>query len=46
MPTKLMSIGVSGLDDILDGGLIQGRNVLMRGSPGSGKTIFGLHFLS
>jgi len=46
MPIKRLSTGVSGLDEILDGGLIQGRNVLMRGSPGSGKTIFGLHFLS
>lgn len=41
-----MSTGVSGLDEVLDGGLIRGRNVLVRGSPGSGKTIFGLHFLS
>ena len=46
MQTKRISTGVDGLDKILDGGLIQGRNVLVRGSPGSGKTIFGLHFLA
>ena len=46
METSRISTGVAGLDEILDGGLVQGRNVLVRGSPGSGKTIFGLHFLS
>ena len=46
MSNDRTSTGVSGLDEILDGGLIRGRNVLVRGSPGSGKTIFGLHFLS
>ena len=46
MSVERVSTGVSGLDEILDGGLIRGRNVLVRGSPGSGKTIFGLHFLS
>ncbi len=40
------STGVDDMDEILGGGLIQGRNVLIRGPPGSGKTIFGLHFLS
>lgn len=46
MSVERMTTGVSGLDEVLDGGLIRGRNVLVRGSPGSGKTIFGLHFLS
>lgn len=46
MSVERISTGVSGFDEILDGGLIRGRNVLVRGSPGSGKTIFGLHFLS
>jgi len=46
MPAERLSAGVDGLDKILDGGLVQGRNVLLRGPPGSGKTIFGLHFLS
>ncbi len=46
MNTKRISTGVEGLDGILDGGLIKGRNALVRGSPGSGKTVFGLYFLS
>jgi len=46
MSTARVSTGCTGLDDVLDGGLIQGRNTLVRGSPGAGKTIFGLYFLS
>ncbi|WP_158855057.1 ATPase domain-containing protein [Halorhabdus sp. CUG00001] len=38
--------GLAGMDGVLDGGLIPGRNVLLRGTPGAGKTIFGLYFLS
>lgn len=40
-----ISSGISGLDDILYGGFIPQRAYLIRGSPGSGKTILGLHFL-
>ena len=46
MSVERTSTGIGGLDEILDGGLARGRNVLLRGPPGSGKTIFGLHFLS
>lgn len=38
--------GVSGLDEILNGGLVAGRSYLVRGGPGSGKTTLGLHFLA
>ncbi len=38
--------GVSGIDEILSGGLQPGSATLVRGPPGSGKTIFGLHFLA
>lgn len=41
-----VSSGLDGLDVILDGGFLEGKNVLLRGSPGSGKTIVGLHFLA
>ena len=41
-----ISTGVTGLDEILDGGLIPGRAYLVRGGPGTGKTILGLHFLT
>lgn len=37
--------GVEGLDEMLGGGLPQGRCVLVCGGPGSGKTIFGIQFL-
>lgn len=43
-PTRI-STGVDGLDSILHGGLITGRNYLVRGPPGTGKTILGTHFL-
>lgn len=46
MNSTRSTTGVTGLDDVLDGGLIPGRNVLVRGTPGAGKTIFGLYFLS
>lgn len=40
------STGVSGLDEILNGGLIPGRAYLVSAGPGCGKTILGLHFLT
>lgn len=41
-----VSTGVPGLDEILRGGLIPRRAYMVRGGPGSGKTILGLHFLT
>ncbi len=41
-----VATGIAGLDEILRGGLLAGNNALLRGPPGSGKTIFGLHFLA
>jgi circadian clock protein KaiC len=38
--------GLSGLDEVLHGGLIQERAYLVRGGPGTGKTTLGLHFLA
>jgi circadian clock protein KaiC len=40
------STGVSGLDEVLHGGLLSGRTYLVRGGPGTGKTMLGLHFLT
>ncbi len=37
--------GIPGLDDVLRGGLEKGWSYLLKGGPGSGKTIFGLQFL-
>lgn len=37
--------GIPGLDELIEGGLIPKSTTLLRGESGSGKTIFGLHFL-
>jgi len=37
--------GIPGLDDLMEGGFIPNSSILLRGESGSGKTIFGLHFL-
>jgi circadian clock protein KaiC len=42
---KRLSTGISGLDEVLYGGLIPQRAYLLRGGPGCGKTTLGLHFL-
>jgi circadian clock protein KaiC len=38
--------GIPGLDDILAGGFRKGRTMLVTGGPGSGKTMFGVQFLT
>ena len=43
--SQRLSTGVTGLDAILGGGLIAGRAYLVRGGPGTGKTMLGLHVL-
>jgi circadian clock protein KaiC len=40
-----LSVGVPGLDEILDGGLLPRQAYLVRGDTGTGKTTLGLHFL-
>jgi len=40
-----LSTGVSGLDQVLHGGVIAESAYLVRGGPGRGKTTLGLHFL-
>lgn len=44
-PTDTVSTGISGLDQILAGGLPSNRVYLVEGDPGSGKTTIGLQFL-
>ncbi|MFB2922272.1 MULTISPECIES: ATPase domain-containing protein [Aerosakkonema] len=46
MPQERLLTGISGLDELLDGGFIPGRAYLVRGGPGAGKTTLGLHFLA
>jgi len=40
-----LKTGVPGFDELLDGGLLRGRALLLKGSPGSGKTTLGLQML-
>jgi circadian clock protein KaiC len=39
------SCGISGLDNILEGGFSRGHVFLLEGEPGAGKTTIGLQFL-
>ncbi|HEY2117377.1 MAG TPA: ATPase domain-containing protein [Candidatus Angelobacter sp.] len=43
--TARLTTGVSGLDNILHGGLQSGHVYLIEGDPGSGKTTMGMQFL-
>ncbi|MBV8086169.1 MAG: circadian clock protein KaiC [Chloroflexi bacterium] len=40
-----LAFGISGLDDMLHGGLLSGSMTMILGAPGAGKTISGIHFL-
>ncbi len=40
-----VSTGIEGLDKMLRGGLIKNRAYLVKGGPGTGKTILSMHFL-
>ena len=43
--TQQLKTGITGLDNILHGGLQSGHVYLVEGDPGSGKTTLGLQFL-
>ncbi|MEM5881665.1 MAG: ATPase domain-containing protein [Candidatus Aenigmatarchaeota archaeon] len=42
---KRVSSGIPGLDEITEGGFVEGSNVLLAGQSGTGKTIFSCQFL-
>ncbi|MDP9055672.1 MAG: AAA family ATPase [Acidobacteriota bacterium] len=42
---ELISTGIAGLDDVLNGGIPRGHFFLLQGEPGAGKTTLGLQFL-
>jgi KaiC/GvpD/RAD55 family RecA-like ATPase len=44
--TPRVSMGIQGIDRMLDGGLVPGRPYLVTGGPGTGKTLLGLAFLA
>ena len=46
MQQERLSTGVLGLDEILKGGLVPQQAYLVRGNPGTGKTMLGLEFLA
>ena len=43
---RRVSSGISGLDELLQGGLLPERTYMIRGTSGTGKTILGYHFLT
>jgi circadian clock protein KaiC len=43
--SKRIATGINGLDDLVDGGLPEGRVILVIGGPGTGKTIMCSQFL-
>ncbi len=45
MELKRIKTGIDGLDQMLNGGLIEGRSYIVSGGPGTGKTILCMHFL-
>jgi len=38
--------GITGLDEMLEGGFLANKIILVRGGPGAGKTIFSLQFIA
>ncbi len=43
---KRLSIGVKGVDAMIDGGIFRGTTTLLLGQSGTGRTVLGLHFLA
>ncbi|MBN1941644.1 MAG: AAA family ATPase [Candidatus Diapherotrites archaeon] len=40
-----LSTGITGLDELLDGGIPRGSSVLVVGGPGTGKSIFSMQYI-
>ncbi len=45
MKIKRVPTGIKGFDSLVEGGLPRGSIILITGTPGTGKTIFGLQYL-
>ena len=46
LPSKLISTGIPGLDDMLGGGTLTGNAMLVAGPAGSGKTTTAIQFIA
>jgi len=44
--TARLKSGIPGLDSLLGGGFLAGVSVLLRGTPGSGKTVLGMQLIA
>ncbi|HTK04211.1 MAG TPA: circadian clock protein KaiC [Candidatus Eisenbacteria bacterium] len=44
-PIEKIKTGIAGFDELAEGGLPLGRAVVVSGTAGSGKTVFGMEFL-
>lgn len=44
-PIEKIRTGIAGFDDLAEGGLPKGRAIVVSGTAGSGKTVFGLEYL-
>jgi circadian clock protein KaiC len=44
--TERASLGITGLDAMLGGGVLRSTSTMMLGTPGSGKTLCGIHFIA
>lgn len=45
MSRKIISTGIEGLDNLVDGGFIQNRAIILQGSAGTGKSTLAMQFL-
>ena len=45
MVLELLGTGISGLDELLKGGIRKTNSVLIAGVLGAGKTVFGMHYI-
>ena len=45
MSGKRVPTGIKGLDEMISGGFLEGSTILVRGAPGTGKTLLSLQFL-
>lgn len=43
--SRYVSTGISGLNDVLNGGIPEGSVIIVEGAPGTGKTTLGLQYL-